>query len=255
MNLPVDFSDPLLIVILGISVLIIIVAVVATIVNFIVYWRYYKYNKQNSASLTGYEAARSMLDSLGMTDYNVAKCGFIRMLFLGNSYSPGKKTIFLRGSIFNRTSVTAVAMACQKAGLAVLHRNNDKQFLSRYKLMFITIIGPTALFPLLLIGLALDLIVFLSGSFTFTLIALLLGLALFVCSAVFTYLQIPVEKNAVKIAENTLITYNVLNPEQLEKVRKIYDVYILNFILTFILEMLQIVKLILQIIYIFARKN
>ncbi len=252
MFLAISLTDPLMLVILALGAIILLVAVAACIVNFLVYFRYFVYNKKNSADQSGFEAARQMLDNLGMTEYNVQKCGFFRMMIFGNSYSPGKKTIFLRGSIMNTRSITAVAMACQKVGLAVLHHNNDKQFISRYKLMFITVIGPHTILPLLIIGLALDLIVFFSGSLIFTLVALFAGLALFICSGVFTFLQIPVEKNAVKIAEKTMIDFNMLDQAQLVKVRKIYSVYILNFILAFIMQILQAIRVILQIVYVFA---
>ncbi|MEG2084806.1 MAG: zinc metallopeptidase [Clostridia bacterium] len=243
----------ILILIVGIAI--VVVGIVGAVVYAMVHIRYFSYNRKKVESKkTGAEVAREMLDKHGLTSCEVKTPNFFRMIAFGNSYSHRKKTVYLRKGIYNRNTITAVAMACQKAGLAIEDSEDGAKFVKRQRYAIMSIVGPQSVIPLLFIGVALDLIVAFSTPI-FTLIALVFALILFLSSLAFTWIQIPIEKRGVEIATEMIQKYNLVSDEEFEKIKKLYKVYILDFVLAFIMEILQVIKVILQFILKFANAD
>lgn len=106
-------------------VLIVIASIGSLIVSIGLTFSYVKYKrKKNSAGLTGEEVCRKILDDNDLTHIKVTKNG---SLMFGNSYSHYFKRVRLRRLTYRRKSVTSLAMAGQKASLAILDKENDPQ--------------------------------------------------------------------------------------------------------------------------------
>ena len=106
-------------------------------------------NKLNSSGLTGEQVARKVLDDNDLSHIKVKVTG---SLLFGNSYSHVFKKVRLRRISRNEQSVTALGMGAQKACLAILDKEGDKDMKKRIKLYPLITFGPFAFVPLILIG-------------------------------------------------------------------------------------------------------
>ena len=82
---------------------------------------YNKYSKVNTTKgLTGEEVARKLLDKHGLQDIKVQQTTG----YLSDHYDPKARVIRLSESIFGKSSVAAVAVACHECGHAIQDKNN-----------------------------------------------------------------------------------------------------------------------------------
>ena len=141
-----------------VGVLIAIVGIVSGITSIWLVVKYFRFNRrENSLGLTGIEVARKILDDNGLEHIKVKRTG---SLFFGNSYSHYFKKVRLRGFIRHETSLTSMGMGAQKAALAILAKEGDKDMKKRVRLVPLVTFGPFAFIPLILIGGVLDYFVF-----------------------------------------------------------------------------------------------
>jgi len=228
------------------------VSLVASIWKYVLAARYVKFNKhQVSNGLTGAQTAEQLLKGLGIEDVRVVKCNLFSALFLGNSYSPFAKKIRLRKNIYNNSSLTAVALATQKVALAKMDKDGDKKIKTRSVLMTMGYFAPFAVLPLFLIGVLIDILAMNNlGLFTiiFTAIAVVWYLAAFIV----VILNIPIEKKACNKAIEFIEKINLLNSEEIEDAKLLYQTYITSYVLDFVNQLLyyiwRILKLIIMLI-------
>ena len=244
-------SDSLALAYLIVSALVIIMGIVALVMKLLIWIRYSSANKKPiSSRMSGLDAARYVLDREGLTQIKVRKAGLIREALFGNYYNIFTKTIYLRsifGKIDDKQSVTSTALAVQKAGVAELCESGDTAAVVRNRLSLIGIFGPFLFIPLVLIGAVLDYFV-LKTDGKLSVLALIVGGAFLVGGFIVTFLNIPVEKKANKLALKLLRDHGLANEEELKTIEKVYDTYILSYICDFILEVLRIVQWILEIV-------
>ncbi len=148
---------------------------------------------RTSEGKTSFQIAREALDKAGLNDVQVKKAGFFRALFFGNSYSVRKKTIFLRGGIADKDSITAVGLALQKVGIAKMCADGSKMVRTRNTAQVLSIVGPILFVPVVLVGFLVDILLF-STLGTFSVVGIVVGLVLVVFGFISTLLNLPVEK-------------------------------------------------------------
>lgn len=237
--------DGLDIAIIAVSILLAIAVVAALIAQIAVMVGYWKGNRtQNSLGLTGGEYARKLLDENGMPDVKVKKCTFFRTFLFGNHYSIMKKTVYLRILTINKTSLTSVAIAAQKAALAEQHKDGNKSMIFRGRIQGLGVFAPILFIPLVILGVVIDFLVI--EQLLFSIIAIVLGLVFIIFGFVATMLNIPVEKKAIARAEEWLS--DTLTPEERETVHKIFRSYMIQYILQFVVALLRLIQLILKVI-------
>ena len=224
-----------------------IVAVFAGVSLFASIWklvlasRYRRYNKQNVAvNMTGAQVATKMLEGLGLTDVKVEQIGWLRGIIFGNSYSPRKKTIRLRKNIFDKASLTSVALAAQKVAIAQRHHEGDKKIAVRATMMGIGYFAPYAVLPLVLVGLVLDYVV-LHGVGWFSLAFTILAFAYYIFSFVIVILNLKIEKRACNTALEYMQKINLLTGDELDDAKILYKTYITDYWLQFWSELLYII--------------
>ena len=82
---------------------------------------YNKYSKVNTTKgLTGEEVARKLLDKHGLQDIKVVQTSG----YLSDHYDPKARVIRLSESIYSKSSVAAVSVACHECGHAIQDKNN-----------------------------------------------------------------------------------------------------------------------------------
>jgi Predicted Zn-dependent protease len=243
-------TGPLAVAYTVVTILVVIMAIVAGVMKIVIMVRYAKANKMHiSSNLTGVEAARYILDKEGYSQITVKKAGFWRELIFGNYYNVLTKTIYLRSVLFqidDRRSVTSTAVAVQKAAIAKLCEDGDRQTLTRNRLSLIGIFGPFLFIPLLLLGLVLDFFILQTNGLC-SLVFLAGGGFLLVAGFIVTLLNIPVEKKANALALKMMEETGLANEEELPVMKKVFDTYIISYVCDFILEVLRIVQFILEI--------
>lgn len=241
------------IVVLVIGVSFAIVSALAGVWKLVLVSRYNRFNKQQvTANMTGAEVAEKMLQALGLNDVKVEKLGFWKSIFVGNSYNPRKKAIRLRSNIYDKTSLTAVALAAQKVVIAKRHHDGDKKIASREVLKRFGYFAPFALIPLIFIGIVLDLVIWthfgwLSIAFT------IFAFAYFIASFIVVILNLKIEKAACKTALEYIQKINLLTENEVEDANLLYKTYITDYWLEFIYDILfilwEIIKLLGRILF------
>jgi len=207
-----------------------------------------KFSKIQSKYTTS-EAARIFLDSNDLKEVEIKKCGFWRALLVGQGYSAKHNAIFLRKRVMNNYSLTDVANVMSYIGKAKDYKEGDKK---RKRLVRFTGwfgILPYLVVPIILIGVLVDGLLFnFENGGLFTLIMSIVGIVFFIFVAIVMLKMIGVEKKANEFALKAMEESNFLTSDELGKVKSFYTWRILLLVATFIIAVIEIVKLILKVL-------
>jgi Zn-dependent membrane protease YugP len=181
---------------------------ISMVVSLILKSRFAAYSKiPLSARLTGKEVAEKMLRENGIYDVKVVSVEG----FLSDHYNPLTKTINLSPEVYNNYSVAAAAVAAHETGHAVQHATAYAWLNLRSKLVPAVQFSSTLVNWILLIG------VFMAASGNSTL--LLVGIALFALTVLFTLVTLPVEFDASRRALAWLNQTNITNSQEYPKAK------------------------------------
>jgi uncharacterized protein len=160
-----------------------------------------------SARLTGKDVAEKMLRENGIYDVRVVSVEG----FLTDHYNPLTKTINLSPDVYNNYSIAAAAIAAHETGHAVQYANAYAWLSLRSKLVPAVQFSSTMVNWILLIG------VFMAASGNSTM--LLVGIALFAITVLFSLITLPVEFDASRRALAWLNNSNVTNSQEYPKAK------------------------------------
>lgn len=181
---------------------------ISMVVSMILKSRFAAYSKiPLSARLTGKEVAEKMLRENGIYDVKVVSVEG----FLTDHYNPITKTINLSPEVYNNYSVAAAAIAAHETGHAVQHANAYAWLNLRSKLVPAVQFSSTIVNWILLIG------VFMAASGNSTM--LLVGIALFAITVLFSLITLPVEFDASRRALVWLNQTNITNSQEYPKAK------------------------------------
>ena len=233
---------------LAVGAALVVLAVVAIVLRIIVMVKYHDGNtRQTESGKSCVEVARQALDQAGLKEVKIAKAGWLRAFFFGNSYSLSKKTIFLRRGIMNKSSITAVGVAMQKVGIAKLINSGNKTAIVRNRSQVFSLFGPILLIPIILLGAILDVVIFRVFG-TFSIVAIVISALIMVCGLLETFLNLPVEKKANEMAMQMIKDGNLLTPEEQIIIQKVFDAFIIAYICEFLIAVLRVVQIILEVV-------
>ena len=228
-----------------VMVLIVIVALISAGVAIWLAIKYIKYNhRTNSRNLTGADAARQILDKNGLQNIKVSVFG---SLLFGNSYSHYFKKVRIRRLTNNKPSITSLAIGAEKSALAILDKEGDKDMRTRVILTPFIYFGPFAFIPILIVGVLLDIILF---NFTgvLTVVALALGLSIYVISFILSVMVLKTEVKAQARAIEILKQEDMATDEEIEMMKELFKLYNIEYVNDLILEFLQMLLKILLFI-------
>jgi uncharacterized protein len=181
---------------------------ISMVVSLILKSRFAAYSKVPlSARLTGKEVAEKMLRENGIYDVKVVSVEG----FLSDHYNPLTKTVNLSPEVYNNYSVAAAAVAAHETGHALQHATAYAWLNLRSKLVPAVQFSSTIVNWILLIG------VFMAVSGNSTL--LLVGIALFAMTVLFSLVTLPVEFDASRRALAWLNQTNVTNSQEYLKAK------------------------------------
>lgn len=168
------------------------VMVLSFIVQSMLQSRFRKYSLEPTAGgMTGADVARLMLKDHGIYDVQVVPTNGS----LTDHYNPATKTIALSEEVYASSSIAAAAVAAHECGHAVQHAYAYGPLSMRSALVPVVNFASNIVQWVLLAG-----VIFIN---TFPML-IWLGIALFACTTLFSFITLPVEINASKRAVSWL---------------------------------------------------
>lgn len=192
----------------GFYLLMILLMVVSMIVSSVLQGKFNKYKQiPLRAGLSGKEVAEKMLRENGIYDVKVISTEG----FLSDHYNPLNKTVNLSSDVYNGVSIASAAVAAHECGHAVQHATAYQWLMFRSKLVSVVQFSSNLVMWVLLGG------VLLIKVFP---TLLLIGIAMFALTTVFSLVTLPVEFDASKRALAWLETTTIANTEEFPKAKE-----------------------------------
>jgi Zn-dependent membrane protease YugP len=205
--------------------------IIAMIAQFNVSRAFGKYGAiPNSERLSGYSAARRILDSNGLYGVQIEKTAGK----LSDHYDPRSNSVRLSESVYDSCSIGAVGIAAHETGHALQYSHSYAPMKLRAAIIPVTNIGSMAAFPLVLIGIML-------GSPTVAYI----GVAFFLFATLFQLITLPVEFNASARAMSELTRVTSLPRDELAGARKVLSAAAMTYIAALAVSLGSLIRLFL----------
>jgi len=183
------------------------------------------------SGMTGYEAARRMLDNNGLHNVPVEP---VRGS-LTDHYDPIARVVRLSEPVYYERSISAVSVACHEVGHAIQHQENYSMLVARHK-MFPVVNFTSGIAPMLIIAG----IIFSSFSYL-----LLIGIIFFSAAVLFQLVTLPVEFNASNRARQLMVANGFITNDEERGVGKVLNAAALTYVAAAIISVLELVRLIL----------
>ena len=186
-----------------------------------------------------HEKARFFLDAMGAYDVKVTKASG----FLTDHYNPKTQTVALSDEVYNSTSIASLGIACHEIGHVLQNKQGYPLLKLRTLLIPIINIGSFLMWPLVIIGLALEFTqYFYTGK-----ILIIIGIVIFGLSVLFSAITIPIEKDASKRAYKMLVETGELTQEEGEGVKAVLNAAALTYVASLVVSILSFIRFILAI--------
>lgn len=187
-----------------------------------------KYSKvKNSAGITGYDAARMILDANGLHHVRIERVSGS----LTDHYDPKADVIRLSDSVFSADTASAIGVAAHEAGHAVQYAKNYAPTKFRTAIVPACQVGSYLAWPLILIGFI----------FMFQPLAYL-GVILFSLSTVFSAVTLPCEFDASSRAIDALSSSGMLREDDVDAARKTLKAAALTYVAALAVSLLQLLR-------------
>ncbi len=174
---------------------------------------------RTQTGITGFEAARKMLDDHDLHDVRIEKVSGT----LSDHYAPGEKVLRLSEGVYSANSIAAVGVACHEAGHAYQHAEQYGPLRLRTAIIPMVNIGSRLGMILFMVGLVLS-----AGSNNYTIAKI--GLALFALTAVFSVITLPVEYDASNRAKAWLAESGLLYKNELSGIESVLSAAALTYV-------------------------
>lgn len=192
-----------------------------------------KYSRiSNSAGMTGFDAARKILDANGLYNIRIEQVAGE----LTDHYDPKAGVIRLSAGVYGSTSAAAIGVASHEAGHAVQHAVGYFPIKVRTAIIPICNIGSTLAWPLILLGIILS----------FPDLAMV-GVAFFSLATVFQLVTLPCEFNASARAMQALRNDGRLSPTDLSAASKTLRAAALTYVAALAVSLLNLLRIIAMV--------
>ncbi|MBP3961341.1 zinc metallopeptidase [Paenibacillus lignilyticus] len=183
-----------------------------------------------NSGLTGYQAARMMLDRNGLHDVPVEPVPGT----LSDHYDPIHRVVRLSEPVYYENSISAVSVACHEVGHAIQHSVHYPMLTLRHKI-FPIVNFASGVAPFLLIA-----------GFLFQATGLIgIGILFFSCAVAFQLVTLPVEFNASSRAREIMISEGFITNEEERGVAKVLNAAALTYVAAALISLLELVKYIM----------
>jgi Zn-dependent membrane protease YugP len=183
-----------------------------------------------SSKLTGYEAARRMLDSNGLHDVPIEPVKGA----LTDHYDPIQRVVRLSEPVYYERSISAISVACHEVGHAIQHSVHYPMLVLRHR-MFPLVSFASGVAPFMLIA-----------GFLFSITGLIgLGIIFFSAAVAFQLVTLPVEFNASNRARELMVSEGFITNDEERGVAKVLNAAALTYVAAALVSLLQLLKFIM----------
>jgi Zn-dependent membrane protease YugP len=190
----------------------------AVILAMIAQWRIssaYARGSQMPARMSGFNAARRILDGAGLTHVEIEPTPG----HLSDHYDPRHKVLRLSSDVFHGRSLSAVGIAAHEAGHAIQDAVGYMPLVIRNFAVPAASFGSSAGMILLMLGLLLN--------FQWL---LLVGIVLFSAVVAFQVINLPVEFNASSRAKLLLVDQGIVDDQEMGPVKSVLNAAALTYV-------------------------
>lgn len=213
---------------------------------------YAKYDKvRNRLGATGYDTAVRLLRMGGVTDISVGKVGGT----LSDHYHPAKKVVNLSEATYSGASVAAVAVAAHEIGHVMQNKTGYLFYRIRTAIVPVVNIGSRLSFPLVLLGVFLEVYVSATQNSGIGFDLAMLGVILYGLSFLFALVTLPVELNASRRAEKLLLQSGIVNEGELPGVRKVLSAAAMTYLASLLTSMVYLLRFFFWVLSMFGRRR
>ncbi|WP_054940029.1 zinc metallopeptidase [Paenibacillus ihuae] len=185
----------------------------------------------NMNGLTGYEAARRMLDANGLHDVPIEP---VRGT-LSDHYDPIHRVVRLSEAVYYESSIAAVSVACHEIGHAIQHKERYPMLALRHR-MFPVVNFASGVAPFMLLA-----------GFLFSSMNLVgLGIIFFSAAVAFQLVTLPVEFNASSRARQIMVEQGFIRNEEERGVAKVLNAAALTYVAAALVSLLELLRLIMM---------
>lgn len=190
-----------------------------------------KYSKvENSRGITGYDCARKILDSNGLSDVEIQRVEGS----MTDHYDPRSRVLRLSDTVFNVDSIAAVSVAAHECGHAIQHQQGYAPLTIRNTIVPAVNLASSFSWILILLGL------FFSFSNLIT-----VGIIFFAATVVFQLITLPVEFNASSRALRIISDMGIVYGGEEKAAKKVLSAAALTYVAAALTSILQLLRLIL----------
>lgn len=180
--------------------------------------------------LTGYEAARRMLDRNGLHDVPIEPVHGR----LTDHYDPVHRVVRLSEPVYYENSISAISVACHEVGHAIQHAHSYPMLTLRHR-MFPLVRFASGIAPFLLIA-----------GFLFHAMNLVgVGIVFFSAAVAFQLVTLPVEFNASSRARDIMISEGFIAQDEERGVAKVLNAAALTYVAAALISLLELIKYIM----------
>ncbi len=188
-----------------------------------------RYRQQRSRRhITGADAARAVLDANGLYQVRIEHISGN----LTDHYDPRSNVIRLSDSVYGDTSTAAIGVAAHEAGHAIQYAVGYTPIKLRAAIIPMTNIGSQLAFPLVLVGLLLNM-----------LNLAYLGIACFGLSTIFQLITLPTEFNASHRALAAIEAGHLLDEDEMAGARKTLSAAAMTYVAALAVSLAQLLRL------------
>jgi Zn-dependent membrane protease YugP len=180
-----------------------------------------------SSGMTGYEAARRMLDLNGLYDVPVEPVPGT----LTDHYDPIKRVVRLSESVYYENSIAAISVACHEVGHAIQHKVKYPMLVLRHRM-----------FPLVNFASGVAPFLFIVGFLLQWLDLIAVGILLFSAAVAFQLVTLPVEFNASARARQLMVAEGFITNDEERGVSKVLNAAALTYVAAALIAVLELAK-------------
>ena len=205
-----------------------------------VYSTFNQYNKvQTKHGKTANEVARFMLDSGGCVDTQIQQ----RRGNLTDNLNPKTNTVSLSEAVYSQSSIAAIGVTAHEIGHVFQHREGYAPIKVRNALVPIMNISGFIMWPLIIIGLIMEMMYYVTVADWF----IYIGLGIYALNIVFCLITLPIELNASKRAEKMLLATGEVDQEEAKGVKKVLSAAAWTYVAALVTSVLSLLRVILFI--------
>ncbi len=203
---------------------------------------YAKYKKiANNRGMTGFEAARTILDANGRNDVQIQTIGGT----LSDNYNPTNRVLSLSQDIYRGTSVAAISIAAHECGHAIQHQENYGPIRVRSMLVPIVNFASRLSWILIIVGCIFAWSIRYNTYSDLGYFLIILGIIFFAATVLFQLVTLPVEFNASGRALAQMESLGLATDSEIYGAKKVLDAAALTYVAATIVAILQLLRIVL----------